>query len=630
MKNSPYRFAAGILLTWLLLAAGSNLHGQPVAFKFDRYHTPDEMARFVKELKAANPGAVKLHLLAKGYEGIECTLVEIGKEIDSEKKTKPAVLVVADMEGTAPLAMEASVYLIRELLGKPDLYRDVTWYVLPCGNPAGAGRYFSKPLLFDGRNFRPWNDDMDEQTDEDSPEDLNGDGLITQMRVKDPDGTMVPDEKEPRLLRRADPAKGEQGVFKVYTEGIDNDGDGQYNEDGKGGTNIGITFPHLFGYNQPGTGAWPGSEPEVFSLMKFVTDHPEIAMTMTYGSTNFCLVPPKAGRKSAMNLSAIKIPQRYAQMLNADPDKTYTLEEVKELLKAIVPPGTPVDDSMVASMLDMGAVVNPLEADLKIYQALSEKYKQYLKDKGYTAKRLDPARDKDGSFELWAYYQLGLPSFSMDFWGLPEVIQDTVKGKAEGRGQEGKSKDESAKKEETRDPMMEAFLAYNDKELGGKGFVPWTEVDHPAFGKVEVGGVVPFADLIPEPEKIDSLLTVQVPWIFELVKQIPVLAIEEVKTEPQGAGIFRVTAWIRNTKQFHFPLAMGSRNKVPPPAVVILKGKNIVFISGRQRTPLEGLNASEQRKFTWIIQAENPSEINISVNPVNAFGSEKTVKLGGN
>jgi hypothetical protein len=336
--------------------------------------------------------------------------------------------------------------------------------------------------------------------------------------------------------------------------------------------------------------------------MQFVNVHPEIAMTMTYGSTNWCLVPSKGGRKSAMNLSAIKLPQRYAQMLNADPEKTYSLEEVKEMLKATVPPGTTVDDAMVAGMLDMGAVVNPVDADSKIYTALADKYKKYLKEKGWTAKRLDPQREKDGTFELWAYYQLGLPSFSMDFWALPKPM----------------------------DSLKNAFMAYNDSILGGKGFVAWKEVDHPKLGKVEIGGNVPYADVLPLPQQIDSLLNVQVPWIFELAKQIPELIIEEVKVEPRGSGIYRVNAWVRNSKQFSFPLAIGQRTKVPPPAIVTLTGQGITFISGRERMPLEGLNGYEQRKLTWMVKADDLAEILIKVNPVNAFGSEKSIKLGGN
>ena len=87
---------------------------------------------------------------------------------------------------------------------------------------------------------------MDDREDEDGAEDLDGNGIITMMRVKDPEGEWLPLEGEPRLMKKADPAKGEKGIFKLYPEGLDNDGDGQYNEDGPGGVNVGVNFPHLF------------------------------------------------------------------------------------------------------------------------------------------------------------------------------------------------------------------------------------------------------------------------------------------------------------------------------------------------------------------------------------------------
>lgn len=568
---------------------------------FDKYHTPAEISGFVSAFAKSQPDLIKVHSLAKTYQGVDYQVIEIGKETKSTAHNNPAVLVVANLEATAPLASEGALLLIRELLKNTERLDSLTWYVLACGNPDGATNFFRKPLIVDGRNLRPWNDDMDEQTDEDGPDDLNADGFITQMRVKDPEGSYIPDEKDPRMMKRADLTKGEKGIYKLYPEGIDNDGDGQYNEDGTGGTNIGITFPFLYGYNQPGTGVWSGSESEVYSLMQFVNAHPEIAMTMTYGSTNWCLYPPKGSRKSSMSLSSIKLPQRLAQRLNADPDKSYSLDEVKEMLRPTVPPGTVVDDAMVSGMLDMGAVINPLEGDLKLYSAMADKYKKYLKSKGWTEKRMDPQRDKDGSFELWSYYQLGLPTFSMDLWALPKP----------------------------KDSLKNAFMAYNDSILGGKGFVAWKETDHPTLGKVEIGGNIPYSEVLPLPRQIDSLLKVQVPWIFDLVKQIPELKIEEVKVEFQGAGIYRVTAWVRNTKQFSFPMAIGQRTKVPAPAIVTFTGKGISFLSGRERIPIESINGFDQQKLTWIVRADKPVEIQIKVHPVNAFGSEKSIKLGG-
>ncbi|MFO7616747.1 MAG: M14 family metallopeptidase [Bacteroidales bacterium] len=618
MNKFDLRLLRGILLVSLSLLSTLIVTAQPLTYGTDRYHNPDESAALLRAVGEAHPAVTRLHSLAKGFSGDDYLLLEVGSEVGSVEKTRPAILVVANLEGTAPLAGEAALFLINDLLANPVRYQTVTWYILACGNADAAWRFFRKPHQVESRNLRPYNDDMDDQTDEDGPEDLNGDGLITVMRVKDPDGMMMVDPKDPRLMKRADPSKGERGVYKVYTEGIDNDGDGQYNEDGPGGTNLGITFPHLYPHNQAGAGLWPGSEPEVHALMAFITAHPEIALTMTYGSTNFCLTPPRGGRKTTMSLTSIRLPQRYARMLNADPEKSYSLEEVKEMLKTIVPPGTTVDDAMVAGMLDMGAVVNPLEADLKFYQAFSDQFKKHLKEKGLTQERLEPARDKDGSFELWAYYHLGLPSFSMDLWRVPSV-KDTT----------NQEKGVKNKEERVGDPLEEAFMAYNDNVLKGKGFVPWTEFRHSQLGMVEIGGVVPFADLAPPAERIDTLLTVQVPWIYQLVEEIPGLKVTEARSEPQGGGIHRVTIWVRNERKLPFPTAMGQRNKAPAPAIITLKGKGIEFISGRARTVLDHLNAGEQKKFTWLIRSDKPVDLVIGIEVKNAFGDTRTIQTGG-
>jgi hypothetical protein len=190
----------------------------------------------------------------------------------------------------------------------------------------------------------------------------------------------------------------------------------------------------------------------------------------------------------------------------------------------------------------------------------------------------------------------------MDFWALPKP----------------------------KDSLKNAFMAYNDSLLAGTGFVAWKEFNHPVLGKVEIGGKVPYADMLPLPGQVDSLLSGQVPWIYELAGHIPSLAIEEVKVESQGAGVYRVSAWIRNTASFSFPLAIGQRTRIPPPAIITLTGKNITLISGKERTPLEALNGNENRKFTWLIAAKAAVGLKLAVTPVNAYGSEKTITIGGN
>ena len=80
---------------------------------------------------------------------------------------------------------------------------------------------------------RPKDDDRDGLFDEDFPDDLDGDGNITTMRKKDPNGNYKEDPEDPRILVRVKP--GEKGEWSMLgQEGIDNDGDGNVNEDSEG------------------------------------------------------------------------------------------------------------------------------------------------------------------------------------------------------------------------------------------------------------------------------------------------------------------------------------------------------------------------------------------------------------
>ncbi len=594
---------------------------------FNKYHSPSEIHQQLIDIQKNHAGVSKLHLLGHSFSGQPVHLIEIGPETASDKKSNPAVFVAANFEGTNPLASEAAIFLIQDLLNNPEQFKNLSWYILPVGNPEGAAHFFNEPKEVNARNFRPFNDDLDDQTDEDGLEDLNGDGYITQMRVKDPSGTMLVDSTDARRLRAAETSKGEKGIFKIYTEGLDNDGDGLYNEDGNGGTNNGVSFPHLFKYHGKESGLWAGQEDEVFGVMKFMIDHPDIALVMHYGSTNFCMLPPKGGRKGETSLTALKIPRNYASMLNADPNKTYSMDEVKTMVKAVVPPGMEVDDAMIAGMLGLGAAVNPLPKDLKIYTSYSGEYKKYLKEKGYPTDRLDPQAAKDGSFELWAYYHLGLPSFSQDFWGIPEMKPATPDStaKPEASGKPGMAGNKPSKKPDAK----KAFLSYNDSLLNGKGFVNWTAYNHPQLGEVEIGGEVPFASLVPQPEEIEKAISAQVPWIYELSKGIPELSVEAKKIKDIGDGIYQIEVWITNQGKFDFPMAMGDRNKVPAPAIVILQGTGLEFLQGKERTPLGSIEAGKKQKISWLIRTSKSDQIEVNIHSVNARGSKTIINLGG-
>jgi hypothetical protein len=661
-----------LFLTLFVLASGLN------AVVFDRYHTPAELVAALQEYAQANATVTKVYKLATSPGGRDVVMIEIGPEVGKADKTLPAVFVGANFEGTMPISGEAALYLVKQLIEKADVRKNLTWYVLPCPNPDATSRYFSRPLVASPRNAKPHNDDMDDATDEDGPDDLDGNGIITMMRVKDPAGEWLPVPGEPRLLKRADWSKGEKGVYKLYTEGLDNDGDGEYNEDGPGGVDISVQFPHLFKFFSPEAGDWPGSEAESFALIKFMNDHKEIGLTFVFGSTNFCLNPPRGGRKGEADLNQIKIPERFAGFLGADPNKTYTIAEVMEMVKPLVPEGMQVNESMIASFLGLGAVVNPLPEDLKFYKELADKYKEFLKKAKLDEKRLEPAQDKDGSFELYSYYQLGLPSFSLDFWTLPEVKEEkkepditpdklekmtndefTALGeekvdaflKSAGAPPQIKAKQlfEGLKSgqmttkqmaemmrqmpkppsEEGTDPKEKALLAWSDKELGGKGFVIWKTFKHPTLGDVEIGGAVPFTDTTPPAAKIDALLKGQVPWVFEIAAKMARIRIGKTEVKALGGGIYTVEAWIENAGYLPYPTAMGRRNNRNVPVIVTLEGKDISIVEGKKRSLIPAIDGNGTQSVRWIIRAERPVKVDVKASTRMAWGDSKTLDLGG-
>lgn len=645
------------------------------------YHPPSEVNKLIKTLTDTHSGIAKLHKIAVSPGGTPLYLVEAGPETGRKHKTMPAVFAVANMEGTVPVATEAAIHLLRSVLEQPEVRKDKTWYILPMGNPDAAARYFKKPLERNPRNNRPHNDDMDDRTDEDGVEDLDGNGIITKMRVKDPEGPWIPVPGEPRLMKKADGIKGEKGVYKLYTEGIDNDGDGRYNEDGPGGVNTGINFPHLFKFFTEDGGPWAGSEEETFNLFKFIYRRPEIAMTLCLGETNFCMVPPRGGRSGSADLSKIKIPERIAKRMNMDPEKTYSMKEIMEIVKKRVPSGFEVTESMVAGFLGLGAAVNPQPADLKFYNEISEEYKEFLKKNGLEGERLEPVRAKDGSFELWSYYHLGLPSFSMDFWTLPKLKEkketvDITPEKLEKMTNEeflalGKEKIAAflksvgappnikadmvisglkggmmttkrmagmlkrmgggkSKTEGGADPGEKALLAFSDKELKGNGFVPWKPFNHPTLGEVEIGGEVPYTANTPPEGKLEKLLKTQVPWIFELVKKIARVKLAKTDVKSLGGGLYRVKAWVENTGYLPYPTSMGRRNNRIPPVVIALKGNNIKIIEGKKRRLINEIPGYGVKTVNWIVRSlKKGASLSLEVSTPNAWSDSGKVVLGG-
>ncbi|MDX1284432.1 MAG: M14 family metallopeptidase [Draconibacterium sp.] len=646
-----------------------------ISVSFDKYHTNKEVQQILKTLQQTNAANSKLHYIATSPGGAPITILEIG----SNRKDAPAIFVGANFEGNVPISTEGALYLAKMLADSVDYTQNVKWYILPQPNPDAAKDFFATVKTGKPVNAYELNYDADNAVSEDGYDDLNGDGLITQIRIKDLEGTYKVSDNDARIMERADAKKGQKGSYIIMTEGLDNDSDGHYNEDVSGGINVGIAFPFLFPTEKVEAGVFPGQTPEVYGLLRFMYDHPEIAMVYTLGSSDFCIAPPKAGRKGGANLQSLKIPERYASMFGADPNKTYTMNEVIELLKPQVPQGMEVTPSLVAGFLGLGAAVNPQDADLAFYKKLSEDYKKYLEAQKVNTEVLASAPTKDGSFELWAYYHLGVPSFAMNLFTIPKVKEEKEKDSDAPKMEdvEKMSADEfvalgedkigaflkannapdrfkakgiiemmgsgrftpkqmvgmmknmpKPKKEGELSEKDKALLAWSDKHWEGKGFVVWEKVDHPDFDEVEVGGYMPYLESTPKPELIDSLAKTKLPWFLKLSNKLPDIKIAGEKVTDLGAGIYRVEIFVENSGFLPYPTSMGQRNGQPAALVVVFDG-DVEFLEGTARKPVGEIGGNTVKKLSWIIKTDKEPTISVKVESAVFTDDVKQIKIGG-
>ncbi len=164
---------------------------------------------------------------------------------------------------------------------------------------------------------------------------------------------------------------------------------------------------------------------------------------------------------------------------------------------------------------------------------------------------------------------------------------------------------------------------------GGKGFVPWKTFKHPTLGDVEIGGFAPFTDNTPPAVMVDSLLDLHLPYVFELVKRLPKLAIAQVKVTEKGGGVYQLEAWVTNEGFLPFPTAMGKRNKIPAPAIMTLEGAGIEILSGKKRTPVNEMGGMKSARYLWLVRTPKKGTLTIRLESKQAGNDSEQITIGG-
>lgn len=281
-KNRIFITFLGITLSLMFLSS-QTLSPAEVKLSFDHFYNNAELNAALKALQKANPQFMKMVSLGKTYQGRDIWGVILNNPKTGPAEHKSGFYIDGNIHGNEIQGTEVALYAIWYLLknyGKTELATRLlderAFYIIPTMNPDSRDYFIDKKEYY-RTGLIPLDDDQDGVADEDSSEDLDGDGFITTMRKKDPNGRFKAHPDDPRILIPVRP--GEKGEYSLLgSEGIDNDGDGRINEDELGGydmnRNYGFNWqPH---YVQYGAGPYPFCYPETKATRDFLLAHPNI------------------------------------------------------------------------------------------------------------------------------------------------------------------------------------------------------------------------------------------------------------------------------------------------------------------------------------------------------------------
>lgn len=485
---------------------------------FDIYHTPDVMYHWYKVWAEKYPEITELYEVAKSFEGRPILQMTITNKKTGKHTDKPAAYFEGGRHGGEVTSSESVLWLTKHLLenyGKDpkitQLIDTKTIYVRPQNNPDGTNMY----LFSEQRNrstVRPHDTDRDGLLDEDPEEDLDGDGVIYQIRqlavtAEDKEkANYIIDPKDPqgRLMKRVFDGKGE---YILHTEGIDNDGDGKFNEDGIGGLDLHRNYPENWrpdtggdatgrGYTQFGAGEYPLSEIETRSTFLWLISHPNI---------------------SVVNSLDTRVPMH------------------------LRPPST---SSSAESMFPKDRAIyeyyDKLGISITGYPWAGDVYETYSTRGKVNRLTGDPLKPNPlfGHGPDFGYFYYGAVWYGDELWN---------NGAMKDYDGDGERDDYDA-------------LRWDDEENGSKGFKKWTKFTHPQLGEVEIGGFHPkFFGQNGPPWNLETWISKQSLFNLAMAMDLPQIEIKDIKvTKVKGNYEVSVT-WVNSGK---LPVALDQAKRV--------------------------------------------------------------------
>ena len=563
---------------------------------FSEYFQYDELTRHLHGLAQAYPQLAALESIGQSWRGRDVWVMTLTNSATGPHDEKPAFYIDAHIHAEEVATSHTALYTVWYLLTNYGSDPTVTWlldnttfYVLPRLNPDGAEFSLTTGHHWCGNGrYLPG----EEQTEGLCQQDINGDGLIVQMRLEDPAGEWKISKDDPRLMLMRKPGEvGDGPYYRLYREGLIK---GEWD-----GVNVAVQKPRDGNMNrnfptgwwpknrQYGAGEIPLSEPEEKAVAQFILAHPNIAGMQCYHTHGGVHLRP-----------------------------------------SLVAP----DSSLPRFDLALYKTLGKMATETTGYPTISV-FEEFT---------TDPDEPRTGSLMQWSYDEMGIITFSTELWN-PELaagIADPAKYQIRARSTEDELK----------------LLAYNDEHLGGKGFVDWQPFDHPQLGRVEIGGwthMYTFRN--PPPASVAATDharqflhdTLHNNCLFTLKHAActPLLRVTTFEARALGADLYKVTATVKNEGYLPtFLTQIALKHKTASPVQVALElPDGVELIMGETQQEIGHLAGRDERvatwspwmrpwsattkKIEWLVRAPQGAELKLTVSAQRAGLQRAGVRL---
>ena len=458
-------------------------------YRPDRYYRYDHLTELLYRWAGKHPDLLTIESIGTSFEGRDIWALTLTDQATGAHDTKPAYFVDANIHAGEVTGVATVLWLLNHILthAKTDetirrLLAETTTYLIPAINVDGMERILTGQPGDIRSSVRPF--PHAEQQDGLVEEDIDGDGMITAMRLADPAGPWKVSDLDARIMVKRGPDESGGDYFFLLPEGRIQNWDGGAVQIAPHllGLDANRTFPADWGphWEQSGAGEFPLSEPETRALAAFLVAHPNI-----HGAQHF----------HTFSGAILRSPTKHPESDLPELDRT--------ILKAIGAMGTEETGYPCISIYDEFAY--------------------------------DKKKPMKGGLLDWVYEQLGAFPFATELWSLP------AKAGIEVTDFIGFFRDRPP---ETDAAMLKVL----DDELGGAGFKPWTAFEHPQLGLVEIGGWDQhFVFQNPPGPMLEEVTAPNARFVLRAMGTAPRLEIREATAEALGNGVYKVSVLVQNT-----------------------------------------------------------------------------------